>query len=114
LGVKLTVPLVQIGPSLVGDATGLVVTVTVVVCTIVELQPDDVVVTVREYVLVTVGVAVVFAALVAARSGPAQTKMYVPVPPDALEERLTVPPIQMGPSFVGLAVGRGVVDTVLV
>ena len=56
--VSVTVPPLQIGPLFVGDAVGTASTVTVVVYTVTGLQPLPVLVTVSEYVLVIVGVAV--------------------------------------------------------
>ena len=111
--VKLTVPPLQIGPSLDGAAVGVGLTVTVVVYTVTGAQPDALMLlTVSEYVLVTVGVAVGFCAVVELRLLPLHTNDVAP--PAGLAVRLTVPPLQIGPSFEGAAVGVGLTVTVVV
>jgi hypothetical protein len=56
-------------------------------------------------VLVTVGVAVGLATTAEDRPGPLHE--YVAAPPDPLAVRVTVPPLHIGPLFVGAAVGVG-------
>ena len=62
--------------------------------------------------LVTVGVAVGFCAVVELRLLPLHTNDVAP--PAELAVRFTVPPLQIGPSFEGAAVGVGLTVTVVV
>jgi hypothetical protein len=56
-------------------------------------------------VLVTVGLAVGLAPVVAARFAPLHAYTSVPVPPVPLPVSVSVPPLQIGPLLVGAAVG---------
>jgi len=77
------------------------------------LQPDaPPLLTVSEYVLVTVGVAVGFWSVVDDRFAPLQ--LYIVVPPDGTAVRFTVPPIHIGPLLLTAAVGIGLTVTVVV
>ena len=88
--------------------------VTVVVYTVPELQPEPLLLTVTEYVLVTVGVAVGLAAVVDDKLGPLHAYINVPVPPVPFAVSVTVLPLHIGPLFVGAAVGTANTFTVLV
>ena len=90
---------------MVGAAVGVGRTVTDVVYTVVGVQPASLVplVTVSEYTDVTVGVAVGLATVVDDNDGPLHE--YVVVLPPGLAVNVTVPPLQIGPLFVGAAVG---------
>lgn len=109
-----TVPPLQIGLVFVGAAVGVGLTVTVVVYMVVGLQPDAAVplVTVSEYTLVVVGVAVGLATTADDRFGPLHE--YVLAPPDGLAVSVTVPPLHIGPSLVGAAVGIALTVTEVV
>jgi hypothetical protein len=75
------------------------------VYTVAGLQPLPLVpfVTESEYTLVTVGVAVGLATEVDERPGPLQ--LYVVAPPAGFAVSVAVPPLHIGPLFVGAAVG---------
>jgi hypothetical protein len=90
---------------LVGAAVGVGRTVTDVVYTVVGVQPASLVplVTVSEYTDVTLGVAVGLATVVDDNDGPLHE--YVDVLPPGLAVNVTVPPLHIGPLFVGAAVG---------
>jgi hypothetical protein len=92
---KFTVPPLHIGPLLVGAATGVLFTVTEVVYTVDGAQPASVVpsLTVSEYTVVDVGVAVGFSVVEPVSDDPVHT--YVLAPPDGLADSDTVPPTQM-------------------
>jgi hypothetical protein len=111
LAVNVTVPPLQIGPLFVGAAVGVVLTVTDVVYTVAGAQPGCVEpsVTVSEYTLVTVGVAVGAATTDDDNDEPLQ--LYVVAPPAPFAVNVTVPPLQIGPLFVGAAVGVALTDT---
>ena len=111
LAVNVTVPPLQIGPLFVGAAVGVVLTVTDVVYTVAGAQPGCVEpsVTVSEYTLVTVGVAVGAATTDDDKDEPLQ--LYVDAPPAPFAVSVTVPPLQIGPLFVGAAVGVTLTDT---
>ena len=98
------------GP-VIADGSGF--TATVVVYLVAGEQPDaPPLLTVNEYVLVTVGVAVGFCAVVEDKLGPLQ--VYDVAPPAGLAVRFTMPPLQIGPLFVGEAVGLALTVTVVV
>lgn len=109
--VSVTVPPLHIGPLLVGLAVGVWFTVAVVVNT--TTQPGCVVPfdTVMEYVAVVVGVAVGFSAVGDDRLRPLH--VYADVDPPILAVRFNVPPLQIGPEFVGAAVGAAFTVTVM-
>jgi hypothetical protein len=65
-------------------------------------------------VLVTVGVAVGLAPVVAARFAPLHAYKTVPVPPVPPPVRVRVPPLHIGPLLVGAAVGTASTVTVVV
>lgn len=97
-------------------AVGVAFTVTVVVYSVPELQPEPELLTVREYtcVPVDVGTAEGLAEVVDTKPWPFQVYMIVPVPPLADEVRSTVPPRHIGELFVGEAVGTASTVTVVV
>lgn len=84
---------------------GVDLTVTEVVYTVAGLHPDLPLpsVTVSEYTLVVVGVAVGFWAV--ADDRPAPLHVYTDAPLAGLAVRLTVPPAHIGPLLAGVAVG---------
>jgi hypothetical protein len=90
---------------LVGAATGVERTVTDVVYTVDGVQPGwlDPSLTVSEYTDVADGVAVGFSVVDPVSDEPVHT--YVFAPPDGLAVRFTVPPLHIGPLFVGAATG---------
>ena len=51
---------------------------------------------------------------IALEDNPEPFHTYTLVPPAPCAERFTVPPAQIGPSFVGAAVGAGVTVTIVV
>jgi hypothetical protein len=89
----------------VGAAVGFALTVTEVVYTSDGEQPGCVLpsVTVTEYMLVLVGVAVGFSALLDDSDVPLQ--LNVVAPPDGVAVSVTVPPAHIGPLFTGAATG---------
>ncbi len=90
---------------MVGAARGAGFTVTVVVYIVVGEQPEPgPLFTVSEYVVVTVGVAVGFCAVVDDRLGPLHVKPVV-LPP-GFANNVAVPPLHIGPLFVGAATGN--------
>lgn len=82
--------------------------------TVPGLQPEPVLLTVTEYVLVTVGVAVGLAAVADDKFGPLHAYTVVPVPPVAFAVSVTAPPLHIGPLLVGAAVGAASTVTVVV
>jgi hypothetical protein len=92
------------GPLLVGAAVGIAFTVTEVVYTVAGLQPGlpEPSVTVKEYVAVTVGVAVGFWAVVDDKLAPLHEYTEALV---GFAVSITVPLLHMGLLFVGAAVG---------
>ena len=110
LVVRVTVPPTHIGPLFVGAAVGVGLTLTSVVYIVAGLQPDPApLLTVSEYVVVTVGVAVGLASVAEDKLAPLQE--YIEAPPDGFANKLTVPPLQIVPLFVGAAVGDGLTVT---
>jgi len=109
-----TLPPSQIGPLFDGEAVGCAATVTEVVYTVEGLHPGPELATVKEYMRLTVGVAPVVPDVGDTMFEPLQTYIYDPTPPVALAERLTTPLAQIGPLFVGAAVGTDptIVDVV--
>jgi hypothetical protein len=99
---------------LVGAATGVALTETVVVYIVDGEQPEIAVplVTVSEYVLVTVGVAVGFSVVAEDKPGPLQANVVAPSA--GLAVKFTVPPLQMYPLLVGAAEGGVLTVTVVV
>jgi hypothetical protein len=95
----------HIYPLLVGDADGVDFTVTEVVYTVEGLQPLSPLpsLTVTEYTPVTVGDRDGVGDEEVKPSGPDQLKVVDP--PAGLAASATVPPLHIGPSFVGAAVG---------
>ena len=93
-------------------ADGIGFAITVVVYIIDGLHPGNPLpfVTVREYTVVTVGVAIGFWAVVEANPGPLQ--LYSFAPPNGFANRFTVLPAQIGPLFVGTAKGNEFTITV--
>ena len=82
-----------------------------------ELHPEAVFVTVTEYTVVpvTVGIAVVVAALgEPLMPGPVHAYVFEPTVPVAFAIRFTVPPRHIGPVLVGAAVGTGFTLTFVV
>ena len=76
------------------------------------LQPDAApLLTVNEYVLVTVGVAVAIAVNAVYPPGPVQEKAVAP--PTGVAVKVTVPVPQRGPLFITVAVGIGFTLTVV-
>lgn len=65
--------------------------------------------TVKEYTVDTVGVAVGLAAVV--EDNPAPLQVYVVAPLEGLAFNVTVPPLQIGPLLVGLALGTALTVT---
>ena len=114
LAVSVTVPPLQIGPLLVGAAVGVAFTVTEVVYTVAGEHPGCVEpsVTVSEYTLVTVGVAVGLATTDDDNDEPLQ--LYVVAPSAPLAVNVTVPPLQIGPLLDGAAVGVALTVTEVV
>jgi hypothetical protein len=110
LAESVTVPPIQMYPLLVGVATGLLFTVTIVVYMVAGAQLPSL--TVSEYTVVTEGVAVGLATVVADNEGPLHE--YALAPPDGLAVRVTVPPAQTVPLLVGAAEGDGVTVTTVV
>jgi hypothetical protein len=112
--VRVIVAPLHITPLFIGAATGFDLTVTAVVYTVEGTQPDAAVplVTVNEYVLVTVGVAVGLASVEEERFGPLHE--YTVVLPPGFAVSVTVPPSHIGPLFVGAAVGVALTVTVVV
>ena len=112
--VRLTVPPTHIGALVVipvDDGTGF--TDTVVVYVLVPVHPPPVPVTVSEYVLVTLGVAVGFAIVVEERLGPLHAQLVTEG--FVFAYRFTVPPAHIVPLLVRpLEVGIGFTDTVVV
>ena len=104
-------PPLQIGPSFVGEAVGTALTVTAVVYTVAGLQPLPLVLTVNEYVVVVVGVIAGFCAAELDPSDPVHDQAVAPL---EFALRCTVPPTQIGPSFVGEAVGTALTVTEVV
>jgi hypothetical protein len=80
-------------------------TTTFVLYSIPELHPDAALLTVSVYVTVVVGVAVGLLTVPEDNDGPLQLYRYGPKPSVAFAARFTVPPIQIGPSFDGVAEG---------
>ena len=113
LAVRVTAPPLQIYPLLVGAADGVAFTVTDVVYIVDGLQPASAVpsVTRTEYTPLAVGVAVGFSLVDVKPPGPDQLYVLAPLP--GFADKATVPPMQIGPSFVGAAVGVGLTDTVV-
>jgi hypothetical protein len=99
---------------LVGVAAGVGLTETTVVYTVDGTQPEALVplVTISEYVLVTVGVAVGFCVVEDDRFGPLHE--YVLVLPPGFAVRFTVPPLHTGLLLVGAAVGVELTVTLVV
>ena len=95
LAVSVTDTPLQIGPLLVGAAIGVGLTVTDVVYTVAGEQPGCVLpsLTVSEYTLVAVGVAVGLAAVALYDDGPLHA--YVLAPSAGLAVKVTVPPTQI-------------------
>jgi hypothetical protein len=88
---------------LVGAATGIGFTVTVVVWITVDVQPGMVLPAVNVYTAVAVGMAVGLAAVVVESAGPVQLKVLVLAP--GLVDKFTVPPEHIGPLLLIVAVG---------
>ena len=114
LAKRSTVPVVQIGPLCDGVAAATELTVTVVVYTVPGVQPDvpALLLTVNEYVLVTVGVAVGFCAVVDDNAGPLHK--YISVLPPGFAVKVTDADKHIGPLLVGDAVGKPFTVTVVV
>ena len=104
------VPVQTVVPPLIPD--GLAFTVTVVVYIVDGLHPANPLpfVTVSEYTVVTVGVAVGFWAVFEDKSDPLQ--LYLLAPPPGFAYKLTVPPTQIEPLLVGTAKGNEFTITV--
>ena len=106
---SVTVPELHIGPVFVGPAVGAGVTVTCVVYIVAGLQPG--ILTVNEYVLVTVGVAVGFCAVVDDKFDPLHK--YPVTPPEGVAVSVTVATLQIGPLLDTTAVGLLTVTVVV-
>ncbi len=112
LALKVTVPPLQIGPLFVAPlevGTGL--TVTVVVYTVAGAQPEPTLLTVSEYVVVTVGVITGFCNAEVVPFEPVQLHAVALL---ELALSVAVPPTQIAPLFVApLEVGTGLTVTVV-
>lgn len=109
--VKVTGPPEVTGPLFVGAAVGLAFTETVVVYAVDGLQPGPLALTVNEYVVVTVGVAVGFCAVELKPPAAVHDHEVAPV---EFAFKVAVPPAQIVPLFVGAAVGTELTVTAVV
>lgn len=107
--VSVAVPVTQSGPLFVGPAVGGRFTVTVVVYTVIGLQPG--MLTVREYVVVTDGDTTGFVAAEVNPPGPVHEKVVAP--PDGFAVSVAVPVLHIGPLLVGAAAGLFTVTVVV-